>query len=804
MQARWGFYFGLALVTLVTLALEVISARLFSVISWYHLSFFAVSVAMLGMTAGAVYVYLRPRGFADDRVPGQLVFYSLLLAISLPICHLVVIRFRPGDQVRVQDLSAFVQLVLMTGTAAAPFFFSGVVVAVSLTRVALPIGRIYFFDLLGAGAGCLAAIILLQAVDPSSGAFLLGAMAGLATLGYAWDARGRSNRPTVWATILLTLAMTGAGLWNAAVYPRGVRLTHSKGENIPASVAHDRWNTHSRITANSIVRGPPHYWGPGRFAPRRPIRRALILIDGQAGTFVAEYHDKPGQIEWIKHDVTSLAYHLRGRGNVAVIGVGGGRDILTALAFGCRRVVGIELNRILLGLLERDYRQFSQIVDRLEVTLVHDDARSYLARSEEHFDLLQMSLVDTWASTSAGAMTLSENGLYTVEAWQTFLRRLSPQGVFTVSRWFSPVDLGETIRLVSLACAALLEEGVTRPSDHLMLATAGRVGTLIISPTPFSPGARETIRYAAARYGFDLALCPGMPIPDPRFRQVLQAASAKELLTSVTDPVLDLSPPYDERPFFFNLLRPRAWFSSRDPRQSLGGAAHGNLVATDNLMAILAAVTVLVVLSVILPLVIRGRRHGLGMGRFTASAYYFAAIGLGFMLIEIGLMQRFSVLLGHPIWSLAVVLFSMIVFAGIGSLVSDRMRLADGKVLLILPLAIAAVTALVVVAIQPAINVAVAAPLLLRVLVTLAFTIPLGFVLGFCFPLGMRLVQTHSSRSMPWMWGINGGFGVLGSVASVILSMAWGISWSVTIGGLCYLSLLLPIAILRRGPTVAG
>jgi len=772
-QGRTAFYTGLMLVTLVTLALEVLNARLFSVISWYHLSFFAVSVAMLGMTAGALAVYLFPRHFSADRVGGRLPLYGLLFALSVPATHVLLIRFRPGYQVRFEDTSAFLQLVLMTATAAVPFFFSGIVVAISLTRVPLPIGRIYFFDLLGAGAGCLAVLLLMQTVDPSSGTFFLGALAGLATLAWSFARRGGRRHVLTGAALIVTATLLGVGAWNASVYPAGIVLTHAKGREIPKNTVVDRWNSHSRIVSTPVGVCLPYYWGPGAGAPMRPTRGALMLIDGEAATFVGQFRGDPREIGWMKYDVTSLAYHLGPRGEAAVIGVGGGRDILTALAFGCRHVTGIEVNGILLDLLQTTFRDFSRIAARPDVTLIHDDGRSRMARTGDRFDIVQMSLIDTWAATTAGAMTLSESGLYTVEAWRTFLHRLRPSGVFTVSRWFSPEHPEETIRLISLATATLLDEGIEHPADHIILASAGRIGTLIVSPTPFSPEALDVIEDAVLRYGFNLVLWPRTPRPDPRFLRILEAGSSRELREEITDPLFDLSPPYDNRPFFFNMIRPGAWFTGRDSGRRALGVVSGNMVATDNLMAILMAVGVLVLLSIALPLLLRGRGHGLTPGRFAAAAAYFAAIGLGFMLIEIGLMQRFSVLLGHPIWALSIVLFSMILFTGAGSLVSDRIRVDHRRLVLLGP-GIAVAIGLAVAGIQPAIDASVAAPFVVRALVTLVFTVPIGLVLGFCFPVGMRLVARHSERATPWMWGINGGFGVLGGVVAVIFSLLWG------------------------------
>ena len=798
MNNRRGFYLGLVIVALVTLTLEVTNARLFSVISWYHLSFVAISIAMLGMTAGAVYVYVRPVRFADG-VPRALGLYSLLFALSIPLGHVIILQLRPGVELSLKDVSGFVQLTVMAVVAAVPFFLSGVVIALSLTRVPLPIGRIYFFDLLGASLGCMAAIALLEMTDPSSGSFFLATLACIGALSYVTgdrEAAGRSWRVSVMCVAVLLFAI---GAWNHKVYPHGIRLTHSKGRDLPDNPICDRWNTHSRIIAYPLVKQPVRYWGPGPYAPKPLTRWSVMRIDGKAGTTVHEWHGNTKELSWIKHDVTSLAYNLRGTGDVAVIGVGGGRDILTGLAFGAHSILGVELNQIFLDLLNGEFRKFSRIVDQPQVTLVHDDGRSYMARCTRQFDLIQMSLIDTWASTTAGAMTLSENGLYTVEAWKTFLSRLKPEGVYTVSRWFSPKDLGETARLVSLAATTLFEMGVKHPSDHMVLAAAGKVATIVVSASPLSKDALRQLLGAAKQRGFSIILRPGATIRDPRFQQILNATSVEELNRGLYDPILDLRAPYDERPFFFNIIRPGAWFRARasGPVGKSQGVIAGNLIATDNLVAILIIVTVLVGLFVAAPLLLFGNRHGLGALGFGASALYFALIGVGFMLVEIGLMQRFSVLLGHPVWALAIVLFSMILFTGVGSALSDSLSLSSRGAYAV-ALVVFGVILAAAYAAQPAINSTVSASFIVRAVVTLLFSIPLGLALGFCFPIGMRLVGARSQSAMPWMWGINGGFGVLGSVVAVIISMSLGISWSLLIGALCYLALLAPLSVLCR------
>lgn len=794
-----AFYAGLFLVALSTLVLEVVTTRVLSVLTWYHLAFLAISLAMLGLTAGAVVTYLRPGSFSPDRLEGTLVRSTLLFAASLAGSHLLLLVLRVPTELGGDALS-LLTVVVVSVTLAVPFYFAGVVIAAALTRVALPLGRVYAADLLGAGLGCLAAIPLLDRLDPTSALLLTAAVAALAAPLFA--AAGGRRRPALLALALLFAAFAFA---NRAAYPTLLRVEVMKGRPLPRPLALDRWNSHSRVTARPPRPGPPTYWGAGTAPlPAVRVRQMPLRIDGGAFTVATGFDGEVDRLGWIAHDLTSLAYHLRGRGEVAVVGVGGGRDLLTALAFGARRVTGVEINRIFLDLLEGELRGFAGLAGRPEVELVHAEGRSFLAASEERYDLVQMALVDTWASTTAGAMTLSENGLYTVEAWRLFLDRLTPEGVLTVSRWYAPERPGEAARLLSLAVAALLGEGVEEPSRHLALAGAGRLSTLVVGRSPLDGRDQALLEEAAARYGFRLLLLPGRPPDDELLGRIAAAATPEALARATAHPLFDLSPPKDDRPFFFNMLKPGLWPGREALDEVGGGVLEGNLRAAETLAAILTAVSILVLATIVGPLLALGRRHGLAPGRFAAAAGYFSLIGAGFMLVEIALIQRFSPLLGHPIYSLAVTLMSLVVATGVGSALSDGLALSSRRGVAVIPLAAAAAVAVTAWGVGPLCRWATAAPLAGRVAVVLVATAPLGLVLGLPFPSGMRLLRRRSVAAMSWMWGLNGGFGVLGSVVAVVLSMTWGIRACLLLGGAAYLLLLLPALLLWRDKMEVG
>lgn len=754
---------GLFLLTLSTLLLETLNARLLSVLTWYHLSFLAVSLAMLGMAAGAVFVFRRPERYSTDRAPAELARVSVWFALAVPVSHVVNLTV-PFLPIATGSVMEMLSIAVSTTVLAVPFVLSGIAVTIALTRCGGPIGPLYAWDLAGAAAGCALVVPLLDRTNVSSAVLAAGALAALASWCFACHASTRGTRRRAALALVLGVAATA----NAALpASRTLQIIYPKNRQLwVTNMLNDvtRWNSHSYVLVQRPAEEPSFMWGPGRGAERFRSRIAWLAIDGEAGTPITEWNGDPAALEWVSYDVTAAPYAIRTKGDVAVIGVGGGRDVLSALWAGSRSIIGIDVNGIMIDLLQHSHRRFANIADRPEVTLVHDDGRAWLTRTTARFDVIQMSLVDTWAATGAGAFTLSENGLYTVDAWRIFLARLAPGGVLSVSRWFNPDNTSETSRLVGLGVAALLDRGVTRPADQLVLLVSGRVATLMVSNAPFTDADRERIQSLVSARGFDVRLAPWQPAGATILGRIAASTTRAALDEATADPIYDFTPPTDRRPYYFNMLRPRALIDRAGlPRY---GALGGNLQATYLLVTLLAICTLFVVAIIGWPLAAAGRPP-MSWGTFAMAMTYFAGIGFGYMLVQIGLLQRFSVYIGHPTYTLAIVLFAMLLFTGAGSALSARLSIERA---VWIPAGVAVCLVALTIALPGALAATVTAGLVTRTLVVVAAAGPLAMLLGMCFPTGVRLIE-RTPDVVAWPWGVNGALSVLASIAAVAIAM---------------------------------
>ena len=789
-----NIYAGTFLISFTSLVLEITLTRLLSVIALYHLAFFAVSVAMLGMTAGAVIVYLKPTWFSPEKVDDTIAKACLAFAIVTPCSLFFLTRLPIVTEMTPQNILNLIQLTI---ACLLPFCCSGIAITAVLTKHKLPIGRLYASDLAGASLGCLFVLGASQIMTAPSLIIVSGFMGALATVSFAWPF-GRFGLRQVTALtlgIIYVLAVV-----NIAT-PYGLQPMFVKGRyDDPQNHVIDKWNSFSRVVVYQQQDQPPALWGPGTGAPTKNVLQYYADIDGGAGTFITQFKS-PDDINYLRYDISNLVHYVRPTGSVCIIGSGGGRDSQSAILFGHENITAIDVNPIFINLLQTQFKDFAGIAGRDGVNLVADEARSYITRTSEKYSVIQMSLVDTWAASAAGAFTLSENGLYTAEAWQTFYNHLTDDGIFTASRHYMPATLDETGRMVSLASATLLESGVREPSKHIAVMAKGWISTLLMSKQPFSAEDVSQLRKISSQMGFDVLILPDEPPQNNVLGSILSAKSVTDLKAAVAVQPLNFQPPTDENPYFFNmlLLNHLEVINWNDK-----GVLAGNISATYTLAVLILILLLISIIVIIGPLAIRSRfSKEPKQGKILWSgALYFALIGAGFMFVEMGLIQRLSVFLGNPLYGLGILLFTIIASAGIGSFFSDRLPLVRWPWIIVYPVCVA-ILILAMRFVMPILGSSMASTsTIMKIMVSIGVIAPLGLLMGMCFPTGMRLVRLRRGSETPWYWALNGTFGVLCSALAVFVSIYVSISASLYIGVACYTAVLFCIPGLLREQVV--
>lgn len=786
-----AFYAGVFVISGLLMTVQIIQSRIFSVTTWYHLSFLVISVAMFGLTLGALKVHRAPdkqERYAEAMANGCFGFgTSILIALaaqlSLPL-------------VSDDPLVTVISLPLISLITLAPYYYAGIVLTLAITRAPFPVGRTYGADLLGAATGCLFALGVMSAVDAPSAIIIVALLAFATSFCFARTDAFRTSFLSLLAILALAFNLAGN---KPLIYPY-----YFKDHHIPESrLAYDHWNSISRVMVEEERKNaPPYLWGPSiQLPPFLKTSWYELLIDGDASTPITKWSgkDRGRELAFLDYDVTTIAYALPELKSAGIIGLGGGRDVLSALHAGISSVTALDVNAVQVDLLTRrePFRSYAHISDTPGVRLIHHEARSWFAGNPDKFDLIQMSLVDTWASTGAGAFTLSENGLYTVDAWKTFLDHLNPHGALTVSRWYLSDAQCEGERLLSLAVGSLFAEGINDPSRHIFMATSWSIATLVLSRAPFTPAQLDALEKRSRAMEFTVLASPRKTVASGEFAAILRTKNRTELEQLAQHSAYDISPPTDERPFFFNQVRlsdPIAvWrLAFQSDRSAMVGHAHAIL----NLYIIILFSVVMVFFTILLPL--RTALKNNETKFIGAGTAWFALIGLGFMLTEISLVQRMSVYLGHPAYGLGIVLFSLVLSTGCGSLMSERLPLVSSKARVAWALVTAASIIAAVFIIEAAMDRFADAGLFGRAAVCLSLTLPLGCLMGFGFPTGMAIAKKENPYACAWFWGINGAASVMGSSLAIAVNIAAGADRAMFLAALCYA--LLVFAALRNQP----
>jgi hypothetical protein len=748
---------ALGIVTAAALAEQIVITRIFSAAVAYHFGFLAVSVAFLGTGAAAILVYVRPRWFDGD---ASLVIarWTRRFALSLVLTPLVLVQldFSGTESLTWRFAANFATACFVASVAP---FAAGVVVALAIDRFRSRIGTVYAFDLVGAGLGSLSVVPVLW-LGPAPHLLVgLGVVVAIAALLFA--RADRKGRLYSYGTLLGAVGALVAASVTSVLYLEPRYDTWPQARKVA-----EHWSPIARTVAYRMPENHPF---------------ALLFYDRvYAPVLVVEGDSLP---DWkaLRTGPSSVGFALGPPGPSLIVGGGGGRDIYTALSSKESRVDVIELSELNRRVVDEDFAAISgKPYSRDRVHTVIGDGRSVLAGRAEKYDQIHIGFTDTLTANAAQGFALVENSLYTLEAFDEYFDHLAPGGILNVSRCLKLVG-DEALRVTVLTLAALRRRGIQDPLRHVIVVAGSDLlgpptGTVLARLEPFSDEEVQKARELARERANGILLAPN----GPNRGYWATLASAPSLESFCTSYRIDVCPPTDDHPFFFHMER------LRDFGKQHGSGYHYTTSPTAILLLTLAILGVLSLAGMVIPL-----RFSRGAAKPALSSLaYFAAIGVGFLALELVLVQRFVLFLGYPTYALSVVLSVLLVSSGVGSLLSARSENVDRSLRASLVAAFLLV-AIAAVALGPVLGRLMALSLGTRIAVSMLVLCPLGVVLGMAMPLGLRRFASRHPEGVAYAWGVNGVASVFTSVFGTFVALHFGFVAATAVAALAYLAAFL-------------
>ena len=788
---------ALALLSAAALGYEILLMRLLSIILWHHFAYMMISVALLGYgAAGALVAFARPvllRHFMPAFVAGALLFGATAMA-CFAIAQLV--AFNPLEIL--WEPSQPLRLLLLYLLLFVPFFCAATSVCLVFSRFDTQVHRVYSFDILGAGLGCLGIIVALFALSPV-GALRLVSAAGMAAAALAcvecrWHRR--------WLPAFLLVA----AMVPAAVPGAGIALRPSEYKELnqllrigDARVVAQRSSPLGLVT---VVESPSiplrHAPGLSLNASTEPPPQLAVLTDGDGLSALNRYDGRREPLAYLGDLTSALPFHLLQNPKVLVLGSGAGADVLQAIWHHASAVDAVELNPQVIELVQGRFAAFSgKPYSAPGVRVFTGEARGFLAASKDRYDLIQVALLDSFSTSSAGLYALSESYLYTVEAFQGYLRHLRPGGMLAITRWVTlpPRDIP---KLFATAVAAMEGMDVPAPALRLVLIRGWKTATLLVKNGAFDAAELAALQAFCRARSFDVEYFPGIQasqanrhnvLDKPYFFETAQALLGPERARFLSEYKFDVRPATDDKPYFFH------FFKWRTLPELLALKSQGGLPLLEwgypVLVATLLQATAAALLLIVVPLRVLRRRppvttNGSQRPHAWRVGFYFLAVGVGFMFVEIAFIQKFILFLSHPLYAVAVVLCAFLCFAGLGSRYSQRLPARDGRQAMLAITGIWVVSLLYLVALPAVFRLLIALPDPARIAVAVLLIAPLAFLMGMPFPLGLSRVAAGDEALVPWAWGINACASVVAAVLATLVAIHAGFTVVILVALLLY------------------
>ncbi len=789
-----GAFIGIFLISAAMLLLELALLRIFAVQQFYHFAFMAISLALLGAGASGSLLSVWQRRFSPAKL-------SLVFALTTILAYLV-INTSPFDSFSIAwDIRQMLYLAIYFLAAAVPFLFAGLLIGGELIDAGEESGagshRVYGANLMGSACGSLGSLLALDWFGAPGTVVLTAALGAAAGLVFVVDDRknltwGRQPLTAIalFATALLSLL--------AMLQPPEIlqqRLSPYKTLAIMKQTL-DAHHTLSETDATAridVVESPVVHVMPG-LSLSSPVglpEQAGLMIDGDGLLPINRLAPESEQAQLLAQNLPlGAAFLLRPVNSTLVLEAATGQDVLLALAAGAEQVTAVEENEQIISVMRQDYGDWTGgLYDKPGVAVINETDRVFVRQADSSaYDVVIVSLNDPHRPVTSGAYSLTEEYTYTVEAFQEYLDVLAEDGLLLITRWLQtpPSESGRTFATMVEA----LRRSGRDPAEHLVAFRTLRTMTLIAKAAPYTPPELQTVRSFLAERQFDAVYLPDIEqselnrfnvLPEPAY-YTLFADLLGDLEKTTADYRYDIRPPTDNQPFFFHYFKwrqtPEILASLGQTWQPFGGSGFFVLVA------LLILVSMAAVIFIVGPLLLRrdSRTRAITGIRFWRGRVlvYFAGLGLAFLFVEVPLAQRFILVLGKPVTALAVILFSLLLFSGIGSWTSRRWSLVVA-----LPILIIAVAA------YPFIigwlsNSALSWPEWTRLALSIMIVAPLGYFMGIPFAGGLRVVEAHDPALVPWAWAINGSFSVISSVLAVMVALTWGLATVLWLGAAAY------------------
>ncbi|MDH3406959.1 MAG: SAM-dependent methyltransferase, partial [Gammaproteobacteria bacterium] len=708
-----------------------------------------------------------------------------MFGLSAVGCYLIAQQVSFNPEEILWDPNQPLQLLLIYLVLTLPFFFVANGIGLALTHYRGEITRVYAADLLGASIGSLSIVLLLFLVFPATALQILGTLGFAAAALASWELKYQPRRIALVLILLsFTPLMLPAGWLALAISPY-------KGMNQSLQISGTRIidEYSSPLGLISVMESSQiplrHAPGLSLNASGEPPSQLGVFTDADAMTVITAHTDERDKLSYLDQVTSALPYHINKPEKILILGAGGGAEVLQANYHGAGHIDAVELNPQIIDLVREKYKDFAGGLYTAANVDVHiAEARGFVSGSAERYDLIQIALLDSFGASSAGLYSLSENYLYTVQALQEYLARLSPGGMLAISRWIK-LPPRDTLKLFATAVEALRQSGIDESGNRLVLIRGWQTSTLLVKNSPFSEKEILGIKKFCEARSFDTAYYPGITaaetnrynvLAEPYFFQGAQVLLSDEAATYLQNYKFNLQPASDDQPYFFHFFK---WGALNEilALRGQGGMPlleWGYLILIATLIQALIASVVLILLPLLLSRrLLNKKTKNISHSRISG---YFIALGLAFLFIEIAFIQKFILFLHHPLYATAMVLASFLLFAGLGSAWSQRYAnpQSDKNGVKGAVTGIISVGLLYLLALGPLFSMLNWLPIFMKVIISVLLIAPLAFCMGMPFPLGMARLGKAAPAFIPWVWGVNGCASVLSAVIATILAIHFG------------------------------